>query len=157
VAAQSVTGRLIRTQLRFNYASRLPVYATSDIFDPGSRGSPDLEGIVFPDMPWVLDEAGPAALLRDSMAQTWPERAPARSRLYAFGYDAYTIVAELARRTTPFATPVAGLTGRLVLDPYGRILRELDFAQLRGGHTVPAPTAEEIAAAAMEAADSTPR
>jgi len=157
VAAQSVTGRLIRTQLRFNYASRLPVYATSDIFDPGSRGSPDLEGVVFPDMPWVLDEAGPAALLRDSIVQTWPERAPARSRLFAFGYDAYTIAAELARRTTPFATPVAGLTGRLLLDADGRILRELDFAQLRGGRTVPAPTAEEIAAAALEAAQATPQ
>jgi len=157
VAAQSVTGRLIRTQLRFNYASRLPVYATSDIFDPGTRGSPDLEGVVFPDMPWVLDEAGPAALLRDSIVQTWPERAPARSRLFAFGYDAYTIAAELARRATPFATPVAGLTGRLVLDADGRILRELDFAQLRGGRTVPAPTAEEIAAAAMEAAQATPQ
>jgi len=139
VAAQSVTGRLIRTQLRFNYASRLPVYATSDIFEPGGRGTPDLDGVVFPDMPWVLDVAGPASLMRDAIASTWPEQAPARSRLHAFGYDAFTIAAELARRSTPFATPVAGLTGRLTLDPQGRILRELEFAQIQDGVPVPVP------------------
>ena len=34
VAAQPVHGRMIRTQLRFNYASALPMYSTSDVFDP---------------------------------------------------------------------------------------------------------------------------
>jgi outer membrane PBP1 activator LpoA protein len=146
VAAQPVTGRLIRTQLRFNYASRLPVYATSDIFDPGNRGSPDLDGVIFPDMPWVIDTTGPASLLRNSMARTWPARAPARSRLYAFGYDAYAIVAELGRRSTPFATPVPGLTGRLQLDALGRVLRGLEFVQVRDGEPRPPETPVEALA-----------
>ena len=58
VAAQPVHGRLIRTQLRFNYASALPMYATSDIFDPAGPGNVDLDGVIFPDMPWILDPLG---------------------------------------------------------------------------------------------------
>jgi outer membrane PBP1 activator LpoA protein len=139
VAAQPMAGRLIRTQLRFNYAGRLPVYSTSDIFEPGSRGNVDLNGVVFPDMPWVLDAGGPVALLREDMDARWPERAPSRSRLYAFGYDAFAIVAELARRGTPFAAPVPGVTGRLGLDSQGRVHRALDFARIEDGRAEPLP------------------
>ncbi len=138
VAAQPVTGRMIRTQLRFNHATRLPVYATSDIFEPGSRGNSDLDGIFFPDMPWVLAGAGsPVAIVRAEADRTWPGRSPSRSRLFAFGYDAFAIVAELGRQRAPFATPVAGLTGRLVLDLNGRVRRELDFAQISAGEPRP--------------------
>ncbi len=139
VAAQPVTGRLVRTQLRFNYASRLPVYATSDIYEPGAQGNIDLNGVIFPDMPWVIDEGGPAALLRQSAEVAWPDRAAARSRLHAFGYDAYMIVAEIARREAPFSTPINGLTGRLSLDSQGQIHRELGFARIEDGQAVPLP------------------
>ncbi len=133
VAAQSVAGRLIRTQLRFNYAGSLPMYSTSEIFEPGGSGNNDLDGVIFPDMPWVIDAAGPAALQREIAASTWPDRSPARSRLYAFGYDAYGIVAELARRRAPFGGTVAGLTGRFSLDGQGRVHRQLEFVQVNGG------------------------
>lgn len=140
VAAQALTGRLIRTQLRFNYAGRLPVYSTSDVFEPGGTGNNDLDGVIFPDMPWVIEAYGPVALLREGMNAAWPERAPSRSRLYAFGYDAYAIVAELGRQRAPFATPVAGLTGRLLLDAQGRIHRELQFARVEDGQAQPLPS-----------------
>jgi outer membrane PBP1 activator LpoA protein len=141
VAAQSVSGRLIRTQLRFDYAGGLPMYSTSDIFEPGGSGNNDLDGVVFPDMPWVIDSAGPAALERETVRQTWPNRSLSRSRLYAFGYDAYAIAAELTRRRNPFGTPVAGLTGRLTLDGSGRIHRQLDFVRVERGQPQPLPQA----------------
>jgi outer membrane PBP1 activator LpoA protein len=133
VAGQPVDGRLIRTQLRFNYAGSLPVYSTSDVYEPGGRGNADLDGVVLPEMPWVLDAGGPAAILREQADQLWPRRAPSRDRLFAFGYDAYAIGAELVRRRAPFATPVPGLTGRLELGADGRIHRQLDFARVSGG------------------------
>jgi outer membrane PBP1 activator LpoA protein len=139
VAAQPVTGRLVRTQLRFNYASRLPVYATSDIYEPGAAGNIDLNGVVFPDMPWVLDEGGPVALLRQAAELNWPDQAVARSRLHAFGYDAYMIVAELTRRQAPFGTPLNGLTGRLTLDAQRQVHRELGFGRIEDGKAVPLP------------------
>jgi len=139
VAAQPVTGRLVRTQLRFNYAGRLPMYATSDIYEPGAQGNIDLNGVVFPDIPWVIDEGGPAALLRQSAELTWPDSSAPRSRLHAFGYDAYMIVAELARRQAPFGTPLNGLTGRLSLDSQRQVHRELGFARIEDGKAVPLP------------------
>jgi hypothetical protein len=139
VAGQPTDGRLIRTQLRFNYAGALPVYSTSDVFEPGGRGNADLDGIVLPEMPWVLDAGGPAAVLREQAERLWPRRAPATDRLFAFGYDAYAIGAELSRRRSPFATPVAGLTGRLKLGGDGRIHRELDFGRVSRGRLEPLP------------------
>jgi outer membrane PBP1 activator LpoA protein len=139
VGAQSVSGRLIRTQLRFDYAGGLPMYATSDIFEPGGSGNNDLDGVVFPDMPWVIDSTGPAALERDAVRQTFPDRPLSRSRLYAFGYDAYAIAAELTGRRRPFGTPVAGLTGRLSLDGSGRIHRQLEFVRVERGAPQPLP------------------
>ena len=139
VAGQPVDGRLIRTQLRFNYAGALPVYSTSDVYEPGGRGNVDLDGIVLPETPWLLDAGGPVALLREQADRLWPRRAPSRDRLFAFGYDAYLIGAELATRRAPFATPVPGLTGRLSLGENGRIHRQLDFARVGRSGLEPLP------------------
>jgi hypothetical protein len=133
VAAQPVHGRLIRSQLRFNYASALPVYATSDIFDPDGTGNVDLDGVIFPDMPWVLDPDGPAAAARETLGRAWPNQAGRRNRLHAFGYDAYRLVGELQRLRGGASTPLPGLTGRLVIDGDGRVHRELDWAQIVDG------------------------
>lgn len=140
VAGQPVEGRLIRSQLRFNYASRLPVYSTSDVFEPRGRGNVDLDGVVLPDMPWVLDEAGPVAVIREQADRLFPQGQPSRGRLFAFGYDAFAVGAELTRRRAPFGTPLPGLTGRLSMDGNGRIHRRLDFARVSGGRLEALPS-----------------
>ena len=139
VAAQPLAGRLIRTQLRFNYASALPVYATSDIFDPAGTSNVDLDGVIFPDMPWVLDPYGPSAAAREAAERIWPDRAGPRGRLHAFGYDAFRLVGELRRLRGRSSTPLPGLTGRLDVDSDGRVHRELDWAQIVEGKPVPLP------------------
>jgi hypothetical protein len=141
VAAQPLAGRLIRTQLRFNYASALPVYATSDIYDPAGASNVDLDGLIFLDMPWVLDPYGPAAAARASAERAWPDRAGPRGRLHAFGYDAFRLVGELRRLRGKTSTPLPGLTGRLDVDGEGRVHRELNWAQIVDGKPVllPAP------------------
>jgi outer membrane PBP1 activator LpoA protein len=139
VAGQPVHGRLIRSQLRFNYASALPMYATSDIFDPSGAGNQDLDGVIFPDMPWVLDPIGAAGGARDAAERAFPGRGGPLVRLYAFGYDAYRLVNELPRmRGAGFGT-LPGATGRLSVDPHGRVRRELDWAQVVGGRVAPWP------------------
>ncbi len=147
VAAQPVHGRLIRTQLRFNYASALPVYATSDIYEPAGTSNVDLDGVIFPDMPWVLDPFGPAAAARETAERAWPERTGQRGRLHAFGYDAFRLVGELRRLRGQTSTPLPGLTGRLTVDSQGRVHRELDWAQVVDGRPVLLPPAATIAPA----------
>jgi outer membrane PBP1 activator LpoA protein len=139
VAAQPVYGRLIRTQLRFNYASALPMYATSDIYDPAGSGNVDLDGVIFPDMPWVIDPQGASASARDTAERVWPGRNGQFDRLHAFGYDAFRLIVELRRLRAGNSTPLPGVTGRLVVDGQGRVHRELDWAQIVGGRPVPWP------------------
>lgn len=140
VAAQPLHGRLIRTQLRFNYASALPVYATSDIYDPAGTSNVDLDGVIFLDMPWVLDPYGPAMTARESAERAWPDdRTGQRGRLHAFGYDAFRLVGELRRLRGRTSTPLPGLTGRLAVDGEGRVHRELDWAQVVDGRPVLLP------------------
>ena len=141
VAAQPLAGRAIRTQLRFNYASALPVYATSDIYDPSGTSNVDLDGVMFLDMPWILDPYGPALAARESAERVWPDRAGPRGRLHAFGYDAFRLVGELPRLRGKSSTPLPGLTGRLEVDAEGRVHRALDWAQVIDGKPVllPAP------------------
>ena len=145
VAAQPVHGRLIRTQLRFNYASALPMYATSDIYDPAGPGNVDLDGVIFPDMPWVLDPQGASALAHESADRVFPNRGGQLGRLYAFGYDAFRLIGELARLRSGNVGPLPGVTGRLAVDAQGRVRRELEWAQIVDGRLAPWPPLPEPA------------
>lgn len=148
VAAQPVHGRLIRTQLRFNYASALPMYSTSDVFDVAGPGNVDLDGVIFPDMPWVLDPFGPAAAAREAAERSWPGRTGQLGRLHAFGYDAFRLIGELRRLRGGGSTPLPGLTGRLSVDGAGRVRRELDWAQVVDGRPVSPPPPPVVTAPA---------
>jgi outer membrane PBP1 activator LpoA protein len=139
VAAQPVYGRLIRTQLRFNYASALPMYAISDIFDPAGSGNVDLDGVIFPDMPWIIDPHGRSANAREAADRLWPGRNGQLGRLHAFGYDSFRLIGELQRLRAGGSTPLPGVTGSLAMDGQGRVRRELDWAQIVGGQPVPWP------------------
>ncbi|MGQ0384921.1 MAG: penicillin-binding protein activator [Gammaproteobacteria bacterium] len=154
VAAQPVHGRLIRTQLRFNYASSLPVYATSDVFDSAGTGNVDLDGVLFPDMPWVLDPFGPAATARGTAERVCPNRPGQLGRLHAFGYDAFRLVGELRRLQGGGSTPLPGLTGRLSVDGAGRVRRELDWAQVVDGKPVSPPPPPAVTAPPLATATS---
>jgi len=136
-------GRLVRPQLKFHRAGSLPAYATSEIYEPSAMANTDLEGVAFPDMPWMIDEAA-AAGPRGLVQQLWPAHANRRGRLYAMGYDAYRLVGEIAGARTPFANAIAGVTGRLTLDAERRVRRDLDWAQIRAGQPRPLPPSEPV-------------
>jgi outer membrane PBP1 activator LpoA protein len=129
VAGQPTQGRLIRPQLKFHFAGDLPVYSTSDVYDPNPTANEDLEGVVFPDAPWMISPDPGIAGLRDEMSTAYGvQNVRRRGRLYAMGYDAYSITVALRDPATFASVPVAGLTGRLTLGPDGRIRRSLDWA-----------------------------
>ena len=125
--------RQILPQLKFNYAGDVPVYSTSDSFDPDSTANSDLDGMLFPDMPWMVSSDAATAQIRDSVRTAWPARTTRRDRLYAFGFDAYQLVPALRSQSPGEAGAIAGVTGRLHLDDHNRIRRELDWAQIKNG------------------------
>ena len=127
-AGQPVQGRLVRPQLKFHYAGDLPVYSTSDIFEPNPPANQDLEGVAFLDIPWVIADEPAVAELRAAVLQLWPAHARRRSRLFAMGFDTWRLVGALATAGGPISEPLAGMTGRLTVDASGRVRRGLDWA-----------------------------
>jgi uncharacterized protein len=146
VGAQPVQGRSLRPALRFHLTDDLPVYATSDIFEPDAEANSDLEGVIFPDMPWVISPDAVSTELRTSLSRHWPVRARGRGRLYAFGFDAYRLVPLLKAGRFGNEHSVPGMTGLLSVDGKGRVRRELDWAQVAGGKPNPLSTAAATAA-----------
>jgi hypothetical protein len=143
--AQADTERLLRPQLRFHYAGDVPTYATSDAFDPDPRANQDLEGLMFPDMPWMLG-SDLAEAVRAAAREAWPNGGPSRGRLFAFGFDAYRLAIALRGGGVSNSVKVEGLTGHLTLDAERRVHRELNWAQVHNGEIrvlpPPAPTAQ---------------
>lgn len=139
--AQANVERLLRPQLRFHFAGNVPTYATSDAFEPDPHNNQDLEGLMFPDMPWMLGSEL-ADAVRNALQSAYPNGGgPRRNRLFAFGFDAYRVASALQGGSSNIQ--VEGLTGRLSLDPDHRIHRELGWAQIHNGEirVLPAPGA----------------
>ena len=134
--------RLLRPQLRFHYAGDIPAYATSDAFEPDARANEELEGLMFPDMPWMLGGDLTEAV-RAATREAWPSGGPYRGRLFAFGFDAFRLAQALRRAGAAGNVSVEGLTGRLTLDAERRVQRAIGWGQLHNGEVKLLPAATQ--------------
>lgn len=135
LAADARRARLIKPQLNYHRAGRVPVYATSHIFT--GRGNAmtdiDLDGIMFGDMPWILVGDGKIEHLRATLQRDWPYAHTQLDRLYALGIDAYAIIPQLNRISTENAVYFSGVTSGLSLGRGGRLQRQLLWARFTKG------------------------
>jgi len=139
LAAFPRQARLIRPQLKFYYAGKLPVYATSHIFSGQTKPNRDrdMDGIIFCDIPWALDNGQSVPPLRQTINHLWPETAGQYSRFYALGVDAYRVIPFLNNMRTYRHERFSGQTGTLSLGENNRIFRELSWARFI--HGIPRP------------------
>ncbi len=133
IAGNASAARQIMSQLKFHYAGDVPVYATSDSFEPDPNANSDVDGMLFPDMPWMVSSDPVTAQIRDSVRSAWPARTARRDRYYAFGFDAYRLVPLIRGRAAGSEAAIDGVTGRLRLDDHNRIRRDLEWAQIKNG------------------------
>ena len=142
--------RLIRPQLRFYRAANIPVFSTSHVFSDNSNAAldADMDGLIFCDMPWVLDEAGDWSERRARLAALWPERSNRYQRLFALGFDAYEVVPWLGTLTLPGFGYFPGATGVLTLDGSRTLHRTLEWARFQRG--VPQPLQDQSQTTSME-------
>ncbi len=131
IAAYPEQGRLLRPQLKFHYAAKLPVYATSAIYQAGAMANNDLDGLQFADMPWQLSMTKETGGLRQKVASAFPGLEENQPRLLAMGVDAFRLLPWLYNRQTDLQ--LAGATGRLGMTPDGVIYRQLQWARFRSG------------------------
>jgi outer membrane PBP1 activator LpoA protein len=166
---QAASLRLLRPQLRFQYAGNVPVYATNDAYAvDGGVANQDLEGLIIPAMPWLV-AGSTAQSLHDAARDTLqaaagqlgastPVATPSlagvaedtswQTPLYAFGYDACQLALAISGAGAARADlRVAGLTGQLGIDSDGRIRREPLWARIaRSGQpqALPAEAASPV-------------
>jgi outer membrane PBP1 activator LpoA protein len=135
LAADAKRGRLIKPQLNFFQVARVPVYATSHIF--AGKSDPvrdaDLDGVLFPDMPWMLVGDGKIRDLRQQLQRGWPHARSDLDRLYALGVDSYAILPHLNSIGADPGARFSGVTSGLSLDRSGRLQRQLLWARFKKG------------------------
>jgi outer membrane PBP1 activator LpoA protein len=143
VQADPAIGRLLIPLLRNNGADPeedVTAYAMSQIYDPARRtADDDLDGLIFPDLPMLIEPDGDAAEATRALSEFSTDSADQQRRLFAFGYDAYRLISALAGAPGN-DWPLPGTTGKLSVDSNGRIRRQLPFARFRDGRPEPLTT-----------------
>lgn len=131
VAALPHQARQIKPTLAFNFASDIPMIATSQVYSgtPSRSKDRDLNDVMFCDIPWILDNPE----LRQTVKQQWPQAKGGLDRLYAMGADAFTLYPRLGQIKVLRYSRIPGYTGQLAMDQYGQIVRKLSFAQFKNG------------------------
>jgi len=133
IGANAAIAKLINPQLNFHYAGDLPVFATSAVHQPGSADNPDLNGIMFPDIPWLLNPNQSVSANQAVLERYWGSGTTQLSRFYALGYDAYYLTAMLNSGGRKRGLVAEGVTGLLEMDRDGQLHRKLLWAQIVKG------------------------
>lgn len=137
-AALPGDARQLLPQVRFYHADDIPIYSTSHIFTgiyDRTRDS-DMNGVIFVDMPWILDTRRQLSLIQDSLNRNWAQDRSNFRRLYALGIDAYRLIPELNRLRVEQDAVLGGETGDLQLGTENVIKRKLRRAQFINGQPV---------------------
>jgi outer membrane PBP1 activator LpoA protein len=141
LAADAAAGRLLKSQLKFHYSGDIPAYSTSSIYAEDGRSNSDLNGIMFADTPWIISPQFWIEHLPPVFERNFPDERRL-GRLHAMGYDAYQLIASLDAARIGAMPELDGATGKLYLDPDGRIRRRMAWARFQSGKPVPMPDVE---------------
>lgn len=136
LAAYPRQARAIRPQLAFHHAGDVPLYATSHVFTGkiDARSDRDMEGIIFGDMPWILDAPTPQQAVRhQAMSLLTQHRNQLERRLVAMGVDAYNLVQRLNVLDQYPYERLQGETGNLRVDAENRVRRQMLWARFVKG------------------------
>lgn len=135
MVAYARQARLIRPQLRFHHAPKIPVYTTSHAFSGhiDAQMDRDMDGVIFAGMPWTLAPTAEDQRLKTDISKAWPAAAQHYTRLHALGVDAYQLIDQLNGLRRDRAQQFAGASGQLSLDMANQLQRQLLWARFERG------------------------
>jgi uncharacterized protein len=135
IAATPRQARLIKPQLKYHRAGDLPVYATSHVFSGqiDKNADRDLDGIIYSEIPWLIEQANPEAEIKAELAKLDPDSSNKYPRLMALGVDSYRLIPYLPRLSAKSYEHFEGVTGNLSLDADRRVHRQLKWARFKRG------------------------
>ena len=129
--------RMLLPQLRIAKVTA-PAFATSHVYagDANAALDRDLDGIEFCDAPWLF---GPVAGRpdRSQVATQLDSANGVGARLFAFGMDAYALLPYMGWLLTHPDAYLAGASGDLSADNFGRIHRLMSWARFQNGIAIP--------------------
>jgi len=132
MAVDSEQALLLRPQLQFHRAGKLPLISTSQVYsgtpDPDRDG--DLTGVIYNDIPWNLTDATINSNLYSTIALNHQDSI---QKLVALGIDAYALHQQLDNMRLDPSISVNGKTGALTLAEGNRIRRRLQWAEFQDG------------------------
>jgi len=124
-------GRQLKPTINYHYGRDLPVIATSHIYSgQEQRADKDLNHVIFADIPWVL--TAPSEL-KQRLSKDLPKSQARFQRLHALGVDAFKLMREFPLLGHTNQADLEGVTGRLDIQPSGKVERSVLFAQFKGG------------------------
>jgi hypothetical protein len=129
--------RLIKPQIDFHHAHDLTIYSLNSNYTgtPDPVKDLDLEGMLFGDMPWILNLGGNNQNLRKRVTQQQSRDGSVLDRLFALGMDAYGLINNISQLQKNPDLTYPGTTGDLSVTTNGRVLRRLEWFRIR--HTQP--------------------
>lgn len=135
LATDITNAKLLKSQLDYHLSGDdpIPIYSTSNIFSL-RENMDDLDGVIFTDAPWVIDQQSWLRDLPTKLMKFWPGDA-IQSRQNAMGYDAYFLTSKLAKQNNSYLEEFNGATGQLYMDSENKIRRRLAWAKLIDGKT----------------------
>ncbi|MGB0359842.1 MAG: penicillin-binding protein activator, partial [Endozoicomonas sp.] len=142
IGATPQEARQIKPALAYQYASGIPVYATSSVFSgvTNKTQDQDMNGIRVPIMPWLIPET--QLPLKQQITNQWQQSRSQLGTLYALGVDAYNLHPRLQQLITLQGSQLQGVTGSLSIKPSGKVHRELSWQVFKNGRLFPLPIVE---------------
>jgi len=132
LAAFPKQGKQIPLQISFHHGGKIPIYTTShiikDAFNEKENG--DLNGIIYSDMPWLLQREIPA------ISRMGKQKNNSARRLFSLGVDSYALLPYLKLLQQQQLKQFAGETAKLYINENGYIKRLFSFAKIQNGKQV---------------------
>ncbi len=139
-AAPYATALLMPPQIDYYHGLGLPIYSISNVYRPGAN-TPDINGVYFPVMPWLLATDDATASTRDQLSHLYPQNWQQFAPLYALGYDSWRLLPLLMHSPNPLVQPVRGVSGSLSMGQGNVIQRRADPARYVNGTATPVKAA----------------
>ena len=133
--ADQNTARLLKPQIDFHHAGKLPIYSQNAVFTgtPDPVNDLDLEGILFSDMPWFVRRTGRFERSDNTLTGTTRYQGSGIDRLFALGMDAYRLGCQIPKSPANSAWRYVGASGTFSLQNDGIIQRHPDWVIFRQG------------------------
>lgn len=135
MAVSPVTARRLIPEFRRYQTQNIGLYSTSSIYNGNinTRADNDVNGVIFTDMPWILDAENEYSTLNRTIKRNQKTDYLTYRRLHAFGIDAYHLIPYISQLILQPDQRYQGKTGTIKIDNSGYVHRRLIWGEFING------------------------